>query len=186
MDVGDGCEESSSDEEDGGSYYPLRHDVSELFRSIPFAVPEREIPHESTPVSDDLEQSHAQEAEEPSVEDEAGSSLQPTPDPVDASESEGGEHPAERQVVEDEAPVEELTSGRPRRRIKPVERFTYDEPGKPVDKPFTVVQRGMVVHISSQEADKSRCKTLWCHPMAQCFRCFLVNPCPERRGLIYV
>ena len=186
MDVGDGCEESSSDEEDGGSYYPLRHDVSELFRSIPFAVPEREIPHESTPVSDDLEQSHAQEAEEPSVEDEAGSSLQPTPDPVDSSESEGGEHPAERQVVEDEAPVEELTSGRPRRRIKPVERFTYDELGKPVDKPFTVVQRGMVVHISSQEADKSRCKTLWCHPMAQCFRCFLVNPCPERRGLIYV
>ncbi|KAK0145272.1 hypothetical protein N1851_015815 [Merluccius polli] len=156
----------------------------------PKLTSKRGISHESTPVSDDLEQSHAQEvgeAEKPSVEDEAGSSqLQPTPDPVDASESKGGEHPAEREVVEDEAPVEELNSGRPRRRIKPVKRFTYDEPGKPVDKPLTVLQKCMVVHISSQEADNNRCKTLWCHPMAQCFRCFLINPCPERRGLIYV
>lgn len=86
MNAKDGFEESSSDEEHDVSYFPLRDDVSELFRSIPSVVPE------STPVSDYLEQSHAQEAgeaEETLVDDKAGSSLQPQPDLVDASESEG-------------------------------------------------------------------------------------------------
>lgn len=183
MNAKDGFEVSSSDEECDVSYFPLRDDVSELFRSIPSVAPEREILPESTLVSDNLEQSHTQEvgeAGETLVDDKAGSSLQPQPDPVDASESEGGEHPAECQRVEDEVPVEELAcETRPKRQVKPVTRFTYDEPGKPVYKPLTVVP-------ISQEPGKRKCKTLWCHPMAQCFRCSLDNPCPERRGLIHV
>jgi len=178
MNAEDGFEGSSSDEEHNGSYFPLRDDVSELFRSIPSAVPEREILPESTPVSDDVKQSLPQEVGEVGetpVEDDTGTS--PQPDPVDASESEGGEPPAECEVGEDEVPVEELTcERRPKRQIKPVTRFTYDKPGKPVDKPLNVV------HVT-RETEKRKSKTVWCHPMAQCFRCSLANPCPERRGL---
>lgn len=35
-----------------------------------------------------------------------------------------------------------------RRAVKPVIRLTYDEPGKPSDRPFTIIHRGMMIQIS--------------------------------------
>lgn len=189
----DEFEESSSDEEYGGHYFSVSDDVREFFRLQPSAETERETSDVRVPESNVLEEDQAQdvgEHEKITAEDET-SSLQLPPDPVVVTESDGEENLLAIDVVEDDPPVEmpiaePVCDGRPRRQIRPVTRFTYDEPGKPVDRPLTVVHKGMLVHISSPLSEKRKCKTLWCHPMAQCFQCAFRNPNPERQGLIHV
>jgi len=68
-----------------------------------------------------------------------------------------------------------------KRRIKPVQKLSYDELGKPSDKPLTIVYRGMVVKIQESSKKRSDCRTLWCHSMATCEQCGQEkrNPKPE-------
>lgn len=107
-------------------------------------------------------------------------------DPVASTESEGGENPPEIVLVEDEGTVERLNNcdERPRRQGKPVKRLTYDELGKPTDSPVLMVYKGMLVHIGMHSLEGLKCKTLWCHPMAQCFKCSILYPSPNTECML--
>lgn len=64
---------------------------------------------------------------------------------------------------------------RPKRTVKPVMKLSYNDLGKPSDKPLSVVYKGMVVHLGKSPEMKNFCGTLWCHPVAQCAKCTKVN-----------
>ncbi|KAL2093139.1 hypothetical protein ACEWY4_010451 [Coilia grayii] len=179
--------ESSSDEDYEGPYFGVRGDVREMFRLPPSVVMEWETLDAAESSALEPDQADDDEPVELLLDKEI-ERFQPPPDSVVATESEGGEHPSVGEVVEDEAVVceEPMCVERPKRQIKPVTRLTYDEPGKQVDRPLTVVHRGMVVNISSPFSDRKQCKTLWCHPMAQCFECAVTNPCLGRKGFIHI
>lgn len=46
--------------------------------------------------------------------------------------------------------VESISEPKERRKVKPVIRLSYDEPGKPTDRPITIIHRGMIIQISYQ------------------------------------
>ncbi|XP_052462953.1 uncharacterized protein LOC128020214 [Carassius gibelio] len=66
--------------------------------------------------------------------------------------------------VRDEEESEEDTSGeeeesepvREKRRIKPVVKLTYDEPGRSKDQPLTIVHRGVIIQIGKKVNHKKR------------------------------
>ncbi|RXN14231.1 Retrovirus-related Pol polyprotein from transposon 297 [Labeo rohita] len=70
------------------------------------------------------------------------------------------------------------------REVRPVVKLSYDELGRPTDKPLTLVYRGMVIHIEESCKTKKVCNTVWCHPMAQCPQCGPENPCPTVRTVV--
>lgn len=41
-----------------------------------------------------------------------------------------------------------------KRKVKPVLRLSYDEPGQPTDRPVTISYRGMLIQISYDPHDK--------------------------------
>ncbi|XP_072572259.1 uncharacterized protein [Paramormyrops kingsleyae] len=66
----------------------------------------------------------------------------------------------------------EYSRSRPKRGVKPVIRLSYEKPGIQTNVPLTIVHRGVVVQIcQSPESERKVCKTLWCHPLAQCVDC---------------
>lgn len=66
------------------------------------------------------------------------------------SESEGGDDP----VSYDSGKAEESRhTYRLRRRVEPVIRLSYDEPGVPTNRPITLVHRGLVIRISYETQD---------------------------------
>ncbi len=94
--------------------------------------------------------------------------------PVEAGDSdlEGGDglrECAQRDAVEP-VPV------RSKREVRPVVKLSFDQLGQPTSHPLTSVRRGMVISgEDSVELRKESCSTVWCHPLAQCPPCALLN-----------
>nr|XP_055033931.1 uncharacterized protein LOC129422186 [Misgurnus anguillicaudatus] len=81
--------------------------------------------------------------------------------------------------------AEPLVCRKSQREVKPLIKLTYDELGRPSDKPLIVIHRGMVIHIEDAvKVKKKVCNTVWCHPLAQCPQCVLSNPCPAVRTVV--
>ncbi len=94
--------------------------------------------------------------------------------PVEAGDSdlEGGDSHRECAQMDtvEPAPV------RPKREVRPVVKLSYDKLGQPTSHPLTSVRRGMVISgENSVELRKESCSTVWCHPLAQCPQCALLN-----------
>lgn len=68
-----------------------------------------------------------------------------------------------------------FTESRPKRTVKPVIKLSYDDLGRPSDKPLTIVYKGMVIQIGNSSKRNRCCNTLWCHPLAKCARCTQTN-----------
>ncbi len=73
--------------------------------------------------------------------------LSPIHDPGVDPGLEGGDILSSSTMDGDEESVCEC---RTQRKVKPVIRLSYDEPGKPTDRPITIVHRGMIIQISYQ------------------------------------
>lgn len=92
---------------------------------------------------------------------------QPAPELAEIQQSDGGDS----QSIHASEETERVYS-RPKRRINPVVELSYNDFGQPEDQQFTIVHRGMVIHIKdSPEWKNHQCQTLWCHPMAKCSSC---------------
>ncbi len=72
--------------------------------------------------------------------------------------------------------AEEPVPARPKREVRPVVKLNYDRLGQPTSRPLTLVRRGMVINGEDNiELRKESCNTAWCHPLAQCPLCALLN-----------
>ena len=75
---------------------------------------------------------------------------------------------------------------RPKQGLKPVSKLSYDELGRPTDKTFPSVYRGMVVQTQEFSRTKRPSHTWWCHPLAQCVMCASSSRESRSRALIHV
>lgn len=112
-------------------------------------------------VEDNISVSEQSDVEEPPVvtDELVGNNAESVVSEAVESESEGGDHP----VSYDSDKAEE--SGhtyRLRRKVEPVIRLSYDEPGVPTNRPITLVHRGLVIRISYEtrhvDSFHTRCK----------------------------
>ncbi len=59
-----------------------------------------------------------------------------------------------------------------KREIKPVVKLSYDELGQSTNRPIYSHIHSMPVHCHSvSEGKRSKCNTVWCHPLATCRKC---------------
>lgn len=101
------------------------------------------FPIEEPPVPDVSEEEDGQEGLVQCEKTE--DTLSPVPEPVVDTELEGGDVPSSS-ILDTE--VESVCESKERRKVKPVIRLSYDEPGKPTDRPITIIHRGMMIQIS--------------------------------------
>lgn len=64
---------------------------------------------------------------------------------------------------------------RPKRKVKPVVKLSYDELGQPSDQPISIAYGGMLIRVEGLSQNKNSCSTLWCHPLARCTCCDKAN-----------
>ncbi|KAG1926671.1 interleukin-1 receptor accessory protein-like 1-A [Pimephales promelas] len=136
---------SSSSSEDE-VYYGESEICQELLDSF------RKAPEhgDSEPVAlaeDNLSVSEQSDVEEPPVvpDEMVGNNAESAVAEAVESESEGGDNP----VSYDSGKAEESRhTYRLRRKVEPVIRLSYDEPGVPTNRPITLVHRGLVIRIS--------------------------------------
>lgn len=73
--------------------------------------------------------------------------LSPVPEPVVDTELEEG-YILASSVLDNE--VESICEPKECRKVKPVIRLSYDDLGKPTDRPITIIHRGMIIQIYNQ------------------------------------
>lgn len=101
---------------------------------------------------DILSVSEQSDVEEPPVvpEEMVGNDAESAVAEAVESESEGGDNPVS---YDSDKAEESRHTYRLRRRVEPVIRLSYDEPGLPTDRPITLVHRGLVIRISYETRD---------------------------------
>lgn len=167
-------ETSESEDDDLCYYYPK---LIPALRTLP--TPQIAVEPEIIPAEYGPELNSECEARNDTVEEEAREVLN---QPAEAVDDQGVGDNDHRNVPK--PGPEPAVCRKSTREVKPVIKLSYDDLGRPTDKPLTMVHRGMVVHIEDLSKTQKSCNTVWCHPMAQCSQCVPTAPGPIVRTVI--
>ncbi len=159
---------SSEDDDENGYYYDYPDRTSKLTKPlfIDFSEP---VVEEEESVHNGTENNHSPEEwrEEnlrTDIEDDASHVL---------PESEENQLPDRREIQCRRSPRMEIHTmeSRPKRKVKPVVKLSYDELGQPSDQPLSIAYGGMIIRVEGLSDRKNTCGTVWCHPLALCANC---------------
>ncbi|KAJ8333575.1 hypothetical protein SKAU_G00415830 [Synaphobranchus kaupii] len=172
----------TTESEDEETYQHNHLDLDEVRRQVQEFSEQPEniitVEKESEVVNED---EHHSSHEDPELEEatllegaETEVNPHPFPDAVADTDLDGGDVLTSSDSVNNEGPSCKRTT---RREVKPVVYLSYDELGKPSDRPLTIIHNGIVIQFSDCMEPQANSSTRDCQkPLVVCSNC-IARPC---------
>jgi len=159
-------EMSSEDDEENWYYYENPDWISTLTKPLSLDFPEPVVVEEE--VASRAENNHPPEElmrENPRTEIEEDNSSYVIPGSKENPLIDGEEGQCRH------SPIREINimESRPKRKVKPVVKLSYDELGEPSDQPLSIAYGGMLIRVEGLSQKRYSCSTVWCHPLKEIF-----------------